>query len=164
MEPPWLSPIYYSAFIMSGQASLDGNGEHPIAKSLRSAISGIVDDAKEVDVLLDVVLRTLDQQRLIHYARKNQVQLLNAHGRVLIAILEDPGMTQRALAVYLSTSESNINNSVKLLLKNNIITKTKVGNKNTYHFNLENGLQHPDISRFLDALIPIVKKYIEKSE
>lgn len=150
---------------MSGQASSDENVEHPVANHLRNALTVALNNATDVKVeeLLDVVLRTLDQQRLIHYARKNQVQLLNVHGRVLVAILEDPGITQRALAVYLSTSESNINSSVKLLLKNNIITKTKVGNKNTYHFNLKNGLEHPDISRFLDALIPLVKEYVKKS-
>lgn len=152
--------------MMSGQASPHENIEHPVANHLRNALTVAMDNNKEVNVddLLDVVLRTLDQQRLIHYARKNQVQLLNVHGRVLVAILEDPGITQRALAVYLSTSESNINSSVKLLLKNNIITKTKVGNKNTYHFNLEKGLEHPDISRFLDAFIPLVKEYLKTAK
>lgn len=165
VEPPWLVDIYYSASSMSDQASnAENNVELPIAKHLRLAIGMSIQNEKEVEQILDAVLRTLDQQRLIHYARKNQVQLLNQHGRVLIAILEDPGITQRALSVYLSTSESNINNSIKLLLKNNIITKTKVSNKNTYAFNLQEGLSHPDISRFLDTLLPIVKQYMNNTK
>jgi len=51
-----------------------------------------------------------------------------------------------------------------LLLKNKLITKTKVRNRNTYSFNFKEGLNHPDISRFLDTLMPEVKKYVEETE
>ncbi len=107
-------------------------------------------------------MRLLDRKRVVTYAKPGQIQLLNSHGRVLIAILEDPGITQRALSQYLGVSESNINASVKLLLSNKLITKTKVKNRNTYSFNFEEGLKHPDISRFLDTLIPYIKQYAEK--
>lgn len=138
------------------------NCEHKLFEPLSTTISIALGKGKSAETIADEILRLLDRERLTVYASKNHIPLMNSHGRVLIAILEDPGITQRALSQYIGVSESNINNSVKLLLKNNLITKTKSKNKNTYYFNYKEGLQHPDISRMLDTMMPYVKKLTEE--
>lgn len=141
---------------------MSNSGEHELFQPLRTTIDVAMSQGKSGEQIADEILRLLDRKRLVTYSRAGQIQLLNSHGRVLIAILEDPGITQRALSQYLGVSESNINASVKLLLKNGLITKMKVKNRNAYSFNFEEGLLHPDISRFLDTLIPYVKQLADR--
>ena len=140
------------------------NSKLEIFEPLKITIQIAMDKGESAEAVTDKIMHLLDRHHLVTYAKPNQVQLLNSHGRVLIAIIEDSGITQRALSKYIGVSESNINHSVKLLLKNKLITKTKVRNRNTYSFNFKEGLNHPDISRFLDTLMPEVKKYVEETE
>lgn len=136
---------------------------HFLFEPLRDVIDIARAQGDNSEQLVDKILRLLDKKRLVAYASPHQIQLLNSHGRILVAILEDPGITQRALSQYVGVSESNVNASVKLLLKNNLITKTKVKNKNQYFFNYAEALKHPDISRFLDTLLPYIKQIADQS-
>jgi predicted transcriptional regulator len=153
--------LYFIVMSDSG-ASMSNNSEHKLFEPLVLTINIAMGKNHSPEKIADTILQMLDRHRLTVYARPNQVSLLNGHGRVLIAVLEDPGITQRALSQYLGVSESNINNSIKILMKNNLITKTKVKNKNTYSFNYKDGLKHPDISRFLDTLMPFIKKFMDE--
>lgn len=127
---------------------------HPVASSLKEGLSGV--DLSDIDAVIDSVLQTLDSEKLLYYADPGRLPVLNNHGRVLVAILEDPGITQRALSVYLRVSESNVQKSLKLLLKDGIIKKKRSGNRNSYEFDKDAGLQHPDVKRVLQTLLPLV--------
>lgn len=127
---------------------------HPVASSLKEGLSGV--DLSDMDAVIDSVLQTLDSEKLLYYADPGRLPVLNNHGRVLVAILEDPGITQRALSVYLRVSESNVQKSLKLLLKDGIIKKKRSGNRNRYEFDRDAGLQHPDVKRVLQTLLPLV--------
>lgn len=126
--------------------------------TLREILSASIGDLPllDVDTIVETVLRTLDQQRMISYAPAGDLPLLTTHGRALVAIMEDPGITMRALAVYLGVSESNAQKSVKALLDKGIIAKTKVNNSLTYKIEPNPGLIHPDISRLFDAIVKTV--------
>jgi predicted transcriptional regulator len=150
---------------MDGQALQSNDKDvHFLFEPLRDVIAIATAQGEDSEQLVDRILRLLDKKRLVSYALPGQIQLLNSHGRILIAILEDPGITQRALSQYVGVSESNVNASVKLLLKNNLITKQRIKNKNQYFFNYAEALGHPDISRFLDTLLPYVQKIAQASQ
>lgn len=125
--------------------------DHVLRRSLEEALEKMGNGLDVSDAVTEL-LKTLDQQRMIHYAPAGTLGLLSTHGRVLVAIMEDPNITQRALSIYLGVSESNIQKSIKALSDADIITKTKVNGYNTYRLNLIDGLKHPDISRFYDAI------------
>lgn len=135
--------------------------DHVLRRSLEDALEKMRDGVQVADIVTDM-LRTLDQERMIHYAPAGTLNLLSTHGRVLVAIMEDPRITQRALSVYLGVSESNIQKSIKALSDKGIITKTKVNSYNTYQLNLDEGLKHPDISRFYDAINAEIMRKSEK--
>lgn len=127
---------------------------HPVAGSLKQALGDI--DLNDIDAVVNSVLGVLDQEKLLYYADPGRLPILNNHGRVLLAILEDPGVTQRALSVYLRVSESNVQKSLRLLLKDGIIVKKRVANRNRYEFDRDAGVAHPDIKRILGTLLPLV--------
>jgi predicted transcriptional regulator len=69
--------------------------------------------------------------------------------------MEDPTMTQRALSVYLDLSETMIDKTVKILIQNGLITKTKTQRQNIYKVNIEEVKKHPDIQHLREAVIGI---------
>ena len=137
---------------MSGNTKRD----HLLRAPLEKALEGF--QGLDVSSVVDVVLRTLDQQKLISFAPAGDLTLLSTHGRTLVAILEDPGITQRALAVYLGISESNVQKSIKALVDRGLIAKTKVKHSTQYEFAPGEALFHADITRLFDALLAVVKK------
>lgn len=147
---------------MSAQASNDD--VHELYEPLRTLIELSLNNGLTSEQFTDAILRLLDRQHLVQYATAKQLRLLNSHGRVLVAILEDPGITQRALSQYIGVSESNINISVNKLLQQKLITKTKVKGKNTYHFNAKEAIKHPDISRFLTSVLPHISDLLTKKD
>ncbi len=118
---------------------------------------------KELDSLLqgntelvDQIMNTLDRERIIQYQSDNEVPLFSTAGRVLYCLMQDPSMTQRALAIYLGLSETMIEKTVKTLMEQGLITKTKLNRKNVYDFNKNLLVNHADIQR-----IPMVLKFIK---
>ena len=126
--------------------------DHQLRGQLESSIASVADSNANVSQITEMVLRTLDQQRMISYSPKSELSLLSPTGRVLVAIMEDKAITQRALSVYLGVTESNIQKSVRALCKANLITKIKIKNRNTYQINASIIKMHSDISRFFDAI------------
>jgi len=104
---------------------------------------------------LEKVMMMLDQQKLLHYSSGGEVQLFSTAGRVLYTLMGDPTMTVRSLAVYLNLSENMIERTLKSLMTEGLITKTKHDRKNVYSFNKEIIKNHPDIQR-LETIITLL--------
>ena len=72
-------------------------------------------------------------------------------------------MTQRALSVYLDLSETMIDKTVKLLIQNGLITKTKTQRQNIYKVNVEEVKNHPDIQHLKEAISGLFGVTVVKS-
>tara|TARA_Y100000310_G_scaffold178538_1_gene178497 strand:+ start:553 stop:1029 length:477 start_codon:yes stop_codon:yes gene_type:complete len=105
-------------------------------------------DSPEVDDLM----RALDRARLFRYHQGEPVDLISSIGRVLVALIEDPTLTRRAVSVYLGCSEGLVDKKIKTLVESGLITKTKINRRNVYQVNLESVLNHSDIQHLRDAL------------
>lgn len=119
-----------------------------IKKALEEAISS----AGVGEVAVEEILKTLDKQKLFRYHRDSDVNLLSTAGRVLVAIIEDPTMTLRAISVYLDLSETMIDKTVKYLIDGGLITKTKANRRNVYKLNKKLIKEQQDIQHILTAL------------
>lgn len=107
--------------------------------------------------MVDKVLQTLDKQKVFRYHNDDDINLVSTNGRVLIALLEDSTMTQRALSVYLGLSETMIDKTIKTLMNKGLVTKTKVQRQNTYKVNIEKLKIHPDIQHLNGVITNIFK-------
>jgi predicted transcriptional regulator len=99
-----------------------------IKKALQQALLS----SSNSEDLVDVVMSTLDKQKLFRYHADGEISLISTAGRVLIALIEDPTTTQRALSVYLNLSETMIDKTIKSLISRGLITKTKINRQNIY--------------------------------
>jgi len=117
---------------------------------IRDALKAVVGDGQED--LISSILQTLDKQKLFRYHNENTVSLLSTPGRVLVALIEDNSITQRALSNYLNISETMIDKTIKSLIDKGLVTKTKVNRKNVYRISVENVISHPDIQHLFGAI------------
>tara|TARA_B110001454_G_scaffold217757_1_gene243863 strand:+ start:1314 stop:1703 length:390 start_codon:yes stop_codon:yes gene_type:complete len=112
------------------------------------------------DPMVESLMRALDDAKLFRYHNDGEIGLLSTTGRVLMAIIEDPTMTQRAISVYLGCSESLVDKTTKALAAAGLITKTKVNRKNVYAVDREKVENHSDIQhvgRLIEALGGVVQ-------
>jgi len=97
-------------------------------------------------------MRTLDEKKLFRYHRDEPAALISLQGRVLIAILEDPTLTQRAISVYLDCSLGAVEKAIHALLEMGMITKTKLNRKNIYRVVPEKIEEHSDMEHLRSVL------------
>ena len=126
--------------------------EHVLRQPLNDVIARGVATGASNEEILEGIMRTLDQQKMIAYCSKEELSVLNPAGRVLVSIMEDPSITQRALAVYLGVTESSIQKSIKQLIDAGLLIKRKIKGRNKYIVNREKVSSHPDVSRFYDGI------------
>jgi predicted transcriptional regulator len=97
------------------------------------------------------IVNAVSSTQGISYSVTEEISLLTAPARVLITIVQQPRITVRALAIYLGVSEAAVLKSLKMLLDNNLIAKTKVNGKNNYSIVKESFEKHSDITHLLAA-------------
>lgn len=126
--------------------------EHVLRQPLKDVIAHAVAAGASNEEILEGIMRTLDQQKMISYCSKDELSILSPAGRVLVSIMEDPAITQRALAVYLGVTESSIQKSIKQLIDAGLLLKNKINGRNQYAVNKEKVFPHADVSRFYDGI------------
>ena len=99
-----------------------------VKKALEKVVAS--SSTEDTGALVESILRTLDKQKVFRYHNESVISLVSTPGRVLIALMEDPTMTQRSLSVYLDLSETMIDKTIKQLIQNQLITKTKTQRQN----------------------------------
>lgn len=114
-------------------------------------------------VMASQVMEMLDKTKLLHYSSGDEVSLFSTAGRIMYSLMDDPTMTQRALSVYLDLSETMIEKTLKTLMAEGLITKTKLNRKNVYTFDIKIIENHPDIQR-LPGVISRIKALKHKSQ
>lgn len=121
------------------------------AKELRVALAEAIGDDPNSSAV-EGLMRALDDKKLFRYHKDEGINLLSTAGRVLMAIMQDPTLTQRAISVYLGCSETLVDKTVKSLDDCGLITKTKVNRKNVYRINPVMIDGHSDIQHLRDAI------------
>lgn len=138
--------------------------EHVLRQPLSDIIKSAMANGANTEELLEGIMRTLDQQKMISYCSKTELSILSPSGRVLVAIMEDSSITQRALAVYLGVTESNIQKSIKSLTDAGLIIKHKDKGRNVYRVSTDRAISHPDISRFHDGILQTISAAVSEDE
>lgn len=70
--------------------------------------------------------------------------ILSTNGRVLVAMIVDPTITQISVAVLLGISQSAVEKSVAFWVEAGILSVEKQGRGNTYTVDWEEIRKHPD--------------------
>jgi predicted transcriptional regulator len=122
------------------------------SEEIKKAIEEAISSGELTEETVEKVMQTLDNKKVLRYHRDYEISLLSTAGRVLVAIIEDPTMTIRAISVYLDLSETMIDKTVKQLIAGGLITKTKVNRQNLYRVNKKMVMEQPDIHHIMSAI------------
>lgn len=119
------------------------NKAEEVKRAIENALGN--SEGKNPEETASLVLQALESHKIFRYHTEGVVGLSSSAGRVLTVLIDDPTMTQRAIAVYLDLSETMVDRTIKSLVAAGLITKTKVNRQNVYKVNRENVLNHIDI-------------------
>jgi len=79
--------------------------------------------------------------------------MLTAPARMLITLILEPSMTQRALSIYLGISEAAVQKTIRQLTEIKLVAKTKVQGKNLYSVDVDKFLGLSDIRYLQQAIL-----------
>lgn len=98
------------------------------------------------------IARAIASTNAIFYGKEGEIALLTAPARVFLTLILQPGISRRAISVYLGVTEAAIQKSLNTLIKYGLLAKTKSGNRNVYEINENLFINSSDISHILSAI------------
>lgn len=135
---------------------MGSESSHAAERPIRDTLQQGLDAGESADALMKRVMGELSNLGMVMYAPKDSIRLLTPSGRVLVALMERPGVTMREMAVYLGVTEAAVMRCISTLVKGNVIARTKVKGQNHYRFNLKDGSLPPDITRLYAAFSNLI--------
>ena len=127
--------------------------DHTLRTPLEKTIARMVGDDSLVKEIVEEVLNTLDEQNIISYTVKNNINLLTPFGRVLTLLIETPHLTVREMSVFLGVTETSIIKTVAKLNSEDLIIRRKKDGRFEYSVNPETTKAHSDVKRLFRLLI-----------
>jgi DNA-binding transcriptional regulator YhcF (GntR family) len=134
----------------------DNRRDHAIRGPLERVVKNAQAKNLSAKEIVESILEELDEQNIIAYTPKSNVNLLTPPGRVLLYLIQTPGLTVRELATTLGVTNTSIIKAISLLSKNGLVARTKVKGRYEYHINLNNAVYHPDLRRLIRTLFEAI--------
>lgn len=109
---------------------------------------GITDKRSPQELAIEIA-KALDGKNA-QYA-SDGISMLTAPARMLITLILEPSMTQRALSIYLGISEAAVQKTIRQLTEIKLVAKTKAQGKNLYTVDVDKFLGLSDIKYLQQA-------------
>jgi predicted transcriptional regulator len=135
----------------------DNRRDHAIRGPLEKIVKQARANNATAKELVESILEELDEQNIIAYTPKSNVNLLTPAGRILIYLIETPGLTVRELTVSLGVTDTAVIKALSLLSKSKLVARTKVKGRYEYRINLNNTRYHPDLRRLIRTISTVIK-------
>jgi hypothetical protein len=123
--------------------------DHTLRTPLEKAVSKMVGGDELIKQIVEEILYTLDEQNIISYTVKNNINLVTPFGRVMTLLIERPNLTIREMSVFLGVTEANIIRTVSKLNSEELLTRRKKDGRFEYSVNYEVAKEHSDIRRLV---------------
>lgn len=135
----------------------DNRRDHVLRQPLERIVARAIIDGAETAQIVESVLTELDEQNLIYYKPRNAMNLFTPAGRVLVMLLERPGLTVREMSVSLGCSTASIIKSLSLLDKDGLLVRQKKDGRYEYRILPDAAVTHQDLRR----LVRVIAKALE---
>ena len=127
----------------------DNRRDHVLRQPLEIMVKDALSRKMNAKQIVELLLGELDEANIISYTPKSKVNLLTPAGRVMCLLLEKPGVTIREMSTILGVTETSILKAISLLIKEKLVTRTKVKGRYEHRINLKNARYHPDLRRLM---------------
>ena len=133
-------------------SNYDNRRDHAIRGPLERVVKNAQAKNLSAKEIVESILEELDEQNIIAYTPKSNVNLLTPPGRILLYLIQTPGLTVRELSTTLGVTNTAIIKAISLLSKNKLVARTKVKGRYEYRINLNEVVYHPDLRRLIKTL------------
>jgi hypothetical protein len=123
--------------------------DHTLRTPLEKAVSKMVGGDELIKEIVEEILYTLDEQNIISYTVKNNINLVTPFGRVMTLLIERPNLTIREMSVFLGVTEANIIRTVSKLNSEELLIRRKKDGRFEYSVNYKVAKEHSDIRRLV---------------
>lgn len=135
----------------------DNRRDHVLRQPLERIVARAISDNAETAQIVESVLTELDEQNLIYYKPRNTMNLFTPAGRVLVMLLERPGLTVREMSVSLGCSTASIIKSLSLLDKDGLLVRKKQDGRYEYRIKPEAATEHQDLRRLVRVIAAAIR-------
>ena len=98
-------------------SNYDNRRDHAIRGPLERVVKNAQAKNLSAKEIVESILEELDEQNIIAYTPKSNVNLLTPSGRVLLYLIQTPGLTVRELATTLGVTNTAIIKAISLLFQ-----------------------------------------------
>ena len=130
----------------------DNRRDHVLRQPLEIVVTQSLSGNADAQKVVEAILQELDEQNLIYYKPRNSMNLFTPSGRVLVMLLERPGLTVREMSVSLGCSTASIIKAISLLDKDGLIARTKKDGRFEYRIEPEAAINHQDLRRLVKVI------------
>lgn len=134
----------------------DNKRDHVLREPLEKVVAQAIANNANTKELVESILLELDEQHLIAYTPRSKVNLFTPAGRLLVMLIERPGLTIREMSVSLGCSTTAVTKALSLLDKDKMVTRTKVKGRYEYRINYKNARYHPDLRRLIRTIQAVI--------
>jgi predicted HTH transcriptional regulator len=111
---------------------------------------GITDNRSPQELAIEIAKAL--EGKSAQYA-SDGISMITAPARMLITLILEPSMTQRALSIYLGISEAAVQKTIRQLTEIKLVAKTKVQGKNLYTVDVDKFFGLSDIRYLQQAVL-----------
>jgi uncharacterized membrane protein len=148
---------YHTCYGASVTSPYDNRRDHVLREPLEKVVAKAVAANEETSQIVEAILAELDEQNLIYYKPRNAMNLFTPSGRVLVMLLDRPGMTVREMSVSLGCSTASIIKSLSMLDKDGLLVRSKQDGRNEYRIKPEAAVAHQDLRRLVRVIAAALK-------
>jgi predicted transcriptional regulator len=123
-----------------------------LREPLERAVAVALANNADLKGLVESVLLELDEQNLIAYKPKSSVNFFTPAGRLVMMLMERPGLTVREMSVTLGCSQTAVIKGLSVLEREKLTKRKKVNGRYEYSLNYGKLKDHAELRRLIRVI------------
>ena len=134
----------------------DNRRDHVLREPLERAIATAIANNEDLKGLVESVLLELDEQNIIAYKSKSSINLFTPAGRLVMMLMERPGLTVREISVTLGCSQTAVIKALSVLDREKLIKRKMVKGRYEYCLDYGNLKKHAELRRLIRVISTLI--------
>lgn len=127
-----------------------------LREPLERAIATAIANNADLKGLVESVLLELDEQNLIAYKSKSSINMFTPAGRMVMMLMERPGLTVREISVTLGCSQTAVIKALSVLDREKLVKREKIKGRYEYYLNYSNLKKHAELRRLIRVISTLI--------
>jgi hypothetical protein len=123
-----------------------------LREPLERAVATAIANNADLKGLVESVLLELDEQNIIAYKPKSSINLFTPAGRLVMMLMERPGLTVREMSVTLGCSQTAVIKALSVLDREKLAKRKKIKGRYEYSLDYKVLKEHAELRRLIRVI------------